>query len=50
MSQIVVEKLINHTSGGTLSPVAAIYNRYSYLEEQRSAIVGWETKLDDLVR
>ena len=28
ISQIVVEKLINHVSGGTLYPVAAIYNRY----------------------
>ena len=49
VSQIVVEKLINHVSGGTLSPVAAIYNRYTYLEEQRAAIELWEQKLARLI-
>ncbi|MCA9107866.1 MAG: tyrosine-type recombinase/integrase, partial [Planctomycetales bacterium] len=33
----VTEKLLNHVSG-TLSGVAAIYNRYSYLPEMRDAV------------
>jgi integrase len=33
----VTEKLLNHVSG-TLSGVAAIYNRYSYLAEMRDAV------------
>jgi integrase len=41
VSQVVVEKLINHVSGGALSPIAAIYNRYSYMEEQRAAVTAW---------
>src|SRR5690606_19610198 len=34
----VTEKLLNHVSG-TVSGVAAIYNRYSYLDEMRAALV-----------
>ena len=49
VSQVVVEKLINHKSGGTLSPVAAIYNRYNYMDEQRAAIAAWEAKLFKLI-
>jgi hypothetical protein len=45
-----VEKPINHVSGGTLSPVAAIYNRYTYMDEQRAAIALWEDKLGRLRR
>lgn len=33
----VTEKLLNHKSG-SISGVAAVYNQYSYLDEQRSAI------------
>ncbi len=33
----VTEKLLNHVSG-TVSGVAAIYNRYSYLDEMRAAL------------
>ncbi|MCT8327944.1 tyrosine-type recombinase/integrase [Albidovulum sediminis] len=34
----VTEKLLNHVSG-TVSGVAAIYNRYSYLDEMRAALM-----------
>lgn len=37
----VIEKLLNHVSG-SLSGVAGIYNRYSYLEEMRQAVQNYE--------
>ncbi len=40
----VTEKLLNHISG-TVSGVAAIYNRYSYMDEMRTAIDAWEKRL-----
>ncbi len=44
----VVEKLLNHASG-TISGVAAIYNRFQYLEEMREALAKWEEKIHSLV-
>lgn len=44
----VTEKLLNHSSG-TISGVAAVYNRHSYLEEMRAAINSYEDFLGDLV-
>jgi integrase len=40
----VTERLLNHVSG-TVSGVAAIYNRHAYLNEMREALAAWETKL-----
>ena len=40
----VTEKLLNHVSG-TVSGVAAIYNRHSYMEEMRVAVDVWEKRL-----
>jgi integrase len=40
----VIEKLLNH-SGGQLSGVAAIYNRFSYAKEMREAVLLWEKHL-----
>jgi integrase len=36
----VVEAVLNHTNG-TISGVAAIYNRYSYLAEKQQALEAW---------
>ena len=36
----VVEAVLNHKSGA-ISGVAAVYNRYSYLEEKRKALNDW---------
>ena len=44
----VTEKLLNHVSG-TISGVAAIYNRHSYMEEMREAIAAYEAHLAKLV-
>lgn len=45
----VLEKILNH-SAGTISGVAAIYNRFQYADEMRSAIGAWEAKLAMLTR
>ncbi|MEX2375459.1 MAG: tyrosine-type recombinase/integrase, partial [Dehalococcoidia bacterium] len=43
----VTEKLLNHVSG-TVSGVAAIYNRHTYMDEMREAITKWEAWLSAL--
>lgn len=48
VSQIVVEKLLNHVSGGTQSPIAQVYNRHQYLDEMRDAVARWERYLREL--
>ena len=44
----VVERLLNHSSG-TISGVAAIYNRHAYMAEMREAIQKWEKYLAVLI-
>lgn len=48
VQQVVVEKLLNHVSGGSLSQIAAVYNRHQYLDEMRSALSQWEARLSKL--
>jgi len=36
----VVERILNHTSG-TFGGVAGVYNRFSYLDEMRAALLRW---------
>ena len=43
----VVEKVLNHISG-TISGVAAVYNRYGYDAERRDALDKWGRVLDEL--
>jgi integrase len=43
----VTEKLLNHVSG-TISGVAAIYNRHSYLAEMRAAVSDYDNYLTGL--
>ncbi|WP_156254729.1 tyrosine-type recombinase/integrase [Sandarakinorhabdus oryzae] len=43
----VVEKVLNHISG-TISGVAAVYNRYGYDAERRDALDSWGSFLDGL--
>ena len=42
----VTEKLLNHVSG-TISGVAAIYNRHSYLDEMRAAMAAYDDYLEN---
>ena len=44
----VIERLLNHVSG-TISGVAAVYNRHAYMDEMRAAIELWETRLQSLI-
>jgi integrase len=43
----VTEKLLAHTSG-TISGVAAIYNKHAYFDEQTAALQAWEDWLSSL--
>jgi hypothetical protein len=43
-----VEAVLNHT-GGAISGVAAVYNRYSYAEEKARALAAWGLFVMDLV-
>jgi len=40
----ITERILNHQIG-TLTPIAKIYNRYSYLEEMREAMFKYEQEL-----
>lgn len=44
----VTEKLLAHTSG-TMAGIVGIYQRYSYAEEMREAMIQWESKLTKLI-
>lgn len=45
----VIERMLNHKSG-TISGVAAIYNRFQYIDEMRGAVNVWERHLHQIVR
>lgn len=47
--QHITERLINHATG-QISGVAAIYNRYQFMDEMRDAVAKWERHLLDLLR
>ena len=44
----VVDKVLNHVSG-KIRGVAAVYNRFEYIEERRAALETWGRYVDDLV-
>lgn len=44
----ITERLLNHVTG-TISGVAAIYNRYAYAEEMAQAITLWEGCLEKIL-
>ena len=44
----IVERLINHVTG-TISGVAAIYNRHAYMDEMRAATDAWENRLSFII-
>lgn len=41
----VIERILNHSSG-TISGIAAVYNRYNYQEEMKKALNAWESSLN----
>ncbi len=44
----VVDKVLNHVSG-TIRGVAAVYNRFEYLEQRRAALNAWGRHVTNLV-
>ena len=44
----VVDKVLNHISG-TIRGVAAVYNRFEYLDERRAALEAWGQYVEKLV-
>ena len=44
----VVEKILNHSSG-EISGVAAVYNRFEYLEERADALDLWGQRIETIV-
>ena len=45
---LTVERILGHVSG-TLSPVARVYNRHTYLPQMREALRRWEQHLAALI-
>jgi hypothetical protein len=43
----VVDKILNH-SAGTIRGVAAVYNRFAYLDERRAALETWGRFVENL--
>jgi integrase len=48
ISPHVTDKVLNHVSG-TISGVAAIYNRFEYLDERRDALDAWSRHVGNLI-
>jgi integrase len=48
ISPHVIEAVLNHASG-TISGVAAVYNRYAYLKEKKDALNAWASHVKQLV-
>lgn len=44
----VTERILNHVSG-TISGVAAVYNRHAYIDEMQAAFSSYERHLGDLI-
>ena len=44
----VTERILNHVSG-TISGVAAVYNRHAYMDEMHTAFVQYEEHLSELI-
>lgn len=44
----VIEAVLNHKSG-IVSGVAAVYNRHSYTQKKREALVKWADHVEGLV-
>jgi integrase len=45
----VVDKVLNHVSG-TIRGLAAVYNRFEYLDERRAALEAWGRYVDKLAK
>ncbi|MEI7608561.1 MAG: site-specific integrase [Rhodospirillaceae bacterium] len=44
----VADKVLNHVSG-KIQGVAAVYNRYEYMDERRQALEAWASRIEKIV-
>jgi integrase len=44
----VVDRILNHSSG-TIRGVAAVYNRFEYRDERRTALMAWASYVTALI-
>ncbi len=44
----VIERVLNHT-GGSISPIARVYNRHAYEDEMRDALERWSARLGEIL-
>ena len=44
----IIEAVLNHKTG-IVSGVAAVYNRYAYVDEKREALARWADKVDEII-
>lgn len=45
----IIEAVLNHKTG-IVSGVAAVYNRYAYVDEKREALKRWASRLEEMTR
>jgi hypothetical protein len=45
----VVERILNHGGGSTMSVIARTYNTHSYQAEMRSALERWSSEVERIV-
>jgi hypothetical protein len=45
----VADRILNHQAG-TIRGVAAVYNRFAYLDERKAALETWGCHVESLVR
>jgi hypothetical protein len=43
----IIEAVLNHKSG-IVSGVAAVYNRYAYVDEKREALERWANRVEEM--
>jgi integrase len=44
----IIERVLAHAAGGSIGKIAAIYNRFKYLEQMRDAIIRYENHVVQL--
>jgi hypothetical protein len=44
----VIEKVLNHTSG-SFAGIVGVYQRYSFADEKRAALVAWGGFIEELI-
>jgi len=45
----IVDKILNHSGGTTITGVARIYNRFQYRDERKAALGLWADHIENLI-